>query len=41
MHRTLPDSVLTIIDNVGHCPHMSEPTASSAAINAFLTARLA
>ena len=41
MHRTLPDSVLTIIDNVGHCPHMSEPMASTAAINAFLSARLA
>ena len=39
MHRNLPDSTLTIIDNVGHCPHLSEPTASTAAIDHFLTAR--
>ena len=36
MHKTLPRSTLHIIDNVGHCPHLSEPDASVAAINAFL-----
>ncbi len=36
MHRTLPASTLHIIDNVGHCPHLSEPDASVAAINDFL-----
>jgi sigma-B regulation protein RsbQ len=36
MHRTLPNSKLHIIDNVGHCPHLSEPDASVAAINDFL-----
>ncbi len=36
MHRTLPNSKLHIIDNVGHCPHLSEPDASVAAINEFL-----
>jgi sigma-B regulation protein RsbQ len=36
MQRQLPNSVLRIIDNVGHCPHMSAPTASSQAIDEFL-----
>jgi len=39
MHRTLPNSVLKIIDNVGHCPHLSEPDASIDAMNAFLSTR--
>lgn len=36
LHRTLPRSTLRIIENVGHCPHMSAPTASSHAIDDFL-----
>jgi sigma-B regulation protein RsbQ len=36
MQRTLPNSTLRIIENVGHCPHMSAPTASSQAIDEFL-----
>jgi sigma-B regulation protein RsbQ len=36
LHRTLPHSTLSIIDNVGHCPHLSSPGASAAAIDAFL-----
>lgn len=36
MRRTLPNSTLRMIDNVGHCPHMSAPTASSLAIDEFL-----
>jgi sigma-B regulation protein RsbQ len=36
MHRMLPASTLSIIDNVGHCPHLSSPRASFAAMNAFL-----
>ncbi|MDB5928756.1 MAG: alpha/beta hydrolase [Polaromonas sp.] len=36
LHRTLPRNMLRIIDNVGHCPHLSEPSASTAAINDFL-----
>jgi len=36
MHRTLPRSTLAIIDNVGHCPHLSAPSASAGAIDAFL-----
>lgn len=36
MHRVMPRSVLRIIDNVGHCPHLSAPSASTEAIEAFL-----
>jgi sigma-B regulation protein RsbQ len=36
LHRTLPDAVLEIIDNVGHCPHLSAPSASVAAMERFL-----
>ena len=36
MHRLMPTSTLHVLDNVGHCPHLSSPDASSAAINAFL-----
>lgn len=36
MQRVLPRSTLTIIDNVGHCPHLSSPCASSAAMEDFL-----
>lgn len=36
MHRVLPNSTLRIIENVGHCPHMSAPDASAAAMDDFL-----
>jgi sigma-B regulation protein RsbQ len=36
MHRVLPESTLSIIENVGHCPHLSAPSRSAAAIDAFL-----
>jgi sigma-B regulation protein RsbQ len=36
MHRVLPNSVLKVIENVGHCPHLSRPGASTDAINDFL-----
>jgi sigma-B regulation protein RsbQ len=38
MHRELPRSVLSVIENVGHCPHLSAPSSSVAAIDAFLEA---
>ena len=38
MHRSLPKSTLRIIDNVGHCPHLSAPSASLSAIEEFLAA---
>jgi sigma-B regulation protein RsbQ len=36
LHRTLPKSMLRIVDNVGHCPHLSAPGASTAAMDEFL-----
>jgi sigma-B regulation protein RsbQ len=36
LHKNLPSSVLHVIENVGHCPHMSAPTESSRAIDNFL-----
>jgi sigma-B regulation protein RsbQ len=36
MKRTLPHSTLTVVKNLGHCPHLSAPSASAAAIDAFL-----
>lgn len=38
MHRVLPDSTLAVVRNVGHCPHLSAPDASTDAIDAFLAA---
>lgn len=40
MHDKLPNSTLRIIENVGHCPHMSAPTKSSQAIDEFLASTL-
>lgn len=34
--RTLPRGTLSVIDNVGHCPHLSSPGASATAIDDFL-----
>lgn len=36
LHRNLPRSTLSVIDNVGHCPHLSAPSACSIAMNEFL-----
>ncbi|HEY5921239.1 MAG TPA: alpha/beta hydrolase [Kofleriaceae bacterium] len=38
MHRMLPRSTLSLIQNIGHCPHLSAPSASAAAMNEFLAA---
>jgi sigma-B regulation protein RsbQ len=40
LQRHLPRSTLHVIDNIGHCPHLSAPTASSHAIEAFLAQTL-
>jgi sigma-B regulation protein RsbQ len=40
LHRHLPNSTLHVIENVGHCPHLSAPTQSSEAIEAFLAQTL-
>lgn len=36
MQRMMPDARLAMIDNVGHCPHLSAPSACIDAIDAFL-----
>lgn len=36
MQQHLQNSVLSVIDNVGHCPHLSAPTTSFATIESFL-----
>ncbi len=36
MSHRIPNSRLEIIENVGHCPHLSAPSASVAAIESFL-----
>ena len=36
MHKTMADAELCIIDNVGHCPHLSAPDASTQAIKNYL-----
>jgi sigma-B regulation protein RsbQ len=38
LQRTLPNSRLRLINNVGHCPHLSEPAASLVAMEEFLAA---
>jgi sigma-B regulation protein RsbQ len=40
LNRKLPNSVLRVIDNVGHCPHISAPSASTEAIDEFLVRAL-
>ncbi len=36
LQRTIPRSTLRVIENVGHCPHLSAPGASAAAMDEFL-----
>ncbi|MDQ3597363.1 MAG: alpha/beta hydrolase, partial [Pseudomonadota bacterium] len=36
LHAALPASTYCLVDNVGHCPHMSAPGACSAAMDSFL-----
>jgi sigma-B regulation protein RsbQ len=40
LHRHLPHATLDVIDNVGHCPHMSAPDGCARAIDAFLAQTL-
>ena len=39
MERHLPGSTLTVIDATGHCPHVSHPEATIAAMRDYLDAR--
>ena len=36
VHETLPDSELVILDATGHCPHLSAPDQTIAAMESFL-----
>ncbi|RQO47892.1 alpha/beta fold hydrolase [Pseudomonas sp. KBW05] len=36
LHSVLPNSTYCLVDNVGHCPHMSAPQACTAAMDTFL-----
>ena len=36
LKRTIPHCMLRVIDNVGHCPHLSSPEACADAMDAFL-----
>jgi sigma-B regulation protein RsbQ len=36
MQRTLPHGTLRVVENIGHCPHLSAPDASIDAIEEFL-----
>lgn len=36
LHSVLPSSIYCLVDNVGHCPHMSAPQACAAAMESFL-----
>jgi sigma-B regulation protein RsbQ len=37
LDRVMPDSTLRVIENIGHCPHMSAPDACIAAIDEFIS----
>jgi sigma-B regulation protein RsbQ len=39
VHRNLPGSELVLLDATGHCPNLSAPEATTAAIEAFLRGR--
>lgn len=39
VHRAIPGSELVLLDATGHCPNLSAPAATIAAIRAFLPAR--
>ncbi|HET6333987.1 MAG TPA: alpha/beta hydrolase, partial [Polyangiales bacterium] len=38
MHAVMKNSTLRVIDNIGHCPHLSNPVAIVAAMHEFLNA---
>jgi sigma-B regulation protein RsbQ len=38
VHRTLPESQLVVMQATGHCPHLSAPEETIAAMKAFLAA---
>jgi sigma-B regulation protein RsbQ len=36
LQRHIPDCTMRVVDNVGHCPHLSAPSATVAAMEEFL-----
>lgn len=38
LHKALPQSTLRLIDNIGHCPHMSAPSDCTLAMEQFFAA---
>jgi sigma-B regulation protein RsbQ len=36
LHAKIPNSTLKVVDNIGHCPHLSAPAAIAGAIKEFL-----
>jgi sigma-B regulation protein RsbQ len=36
LRERIPNCTLHIIENVGHCPHLSAPSASAAAMEQFI-----
>jgi sigma-B regulation protein RsbQ len=36
MHEELPASSRRVVENIGHCPHLSSPNAIIEAMNEFL-----
>ncbi len=36
LHRHLPESELCVVENIGHCPHLSNPGAIVDAMREFL-----
>ena len=36
LQRNLPNCMLRVVENVGHCPHLSAPCASASAMDEFL-----
>ena len=39
MHRELPNSTFEVVEATGHCPHVSHPAQTIAAIRAYLDQR--
>ena len=39
LHRAIGNSTLRIVENTGHCPHLSAPGASETAMREFLEAQ--
>ena len=40
LHQQLADSRLAVLDTSGHCPHLSAPQATIAAINHYFCRRM-